>query len=228
VCITGVWDKNKVNEKKEPTVLMTSIDSFEQADRRWRSFRSHPDVKLAMSSEQVASLEEKDLPGEGIEFQDTSHGKKEIPLGMQRLAMFILNQHEKDENAIPLDQMSVEDIERYLRDYPNQETVQKLRKIEKEGIVELLKDPKIIDELNVAREKIIDEIDHSENKKKQFLDNVMNRISSLGIEDMQEFVKVRGKIEVEDGAIRVKGSGAVSYDNDFTKVEGEDGAIDLF
>jgi len=218
--ISSTWKRGGAVPKFS-SVIFCAIDSVPTLERRWKGFKNHPNIELESNLNKQKSNEEKKLEGKSIEKISAAvlANSKSITK-LERFVEFIQKKIAGKESEF-LDSATNAKIKEVLIDYPNKKVIESLNEQDYQAILKALKIAEPLEQVNQIKEGTKEEVRQKKEKAKQFIDQIVNRVNLLELDDLQEFVKVKGQISQDDKKIIVEGeNGPIDLTEEIHKIAG--------
>lgn len=199
--VSLVWYKSNLAYS---SMGIFSIHTLQQHERRWKGFKSHPEIDSVRQTNSQFEVENGSLPGKHIEFRPLPKlNLNKEPAKLDRIIEFA--QNAMGLMDIDSESLTLEKLHEILQGYPNKKVIAELSEKDHTAILNSLKSVEFIERMKNAKRWAMEEINKVPGKKQDFFDGILNRISGMELNEVQEFIRVKGKFEAADAVHHVEG-----------------------
>jgi hypothetical protein len=201
------WPKNIVKKDvAAPSLLLNNIESFELSERRWRGFKSEPMLQKSFSKQDEESFLAAPLPGELPKQYSPGDSKKNLKVSIERMTAFAQSKWRLVAPPLESEQIDLELIKKWLSEYPNANAVAAMTEEDYQEVLGFVLNKQETVEKLAERKRRIEEERQGDQWKQKILEKVMNRVRNMELEDINEFVTVKGKFDEDQSIVKIAGT----------------------
>lgn len=205
---TCYW-KNQQKINGSNTFLLNEIERIEMYERRWRSFRNEPELRLAANSESIEG-EYADL---GPKRLTPNRQSGSLPGGFKRIMRFVEMEVDVSQDRwSSVKDVTREDLDEILSRYPNATAIEALTETNRKTIHSILQHDEMQESVRDSNHELLQENFDRVKGTGDIFKQILHKVKGMSLEQLSEYIKVSGKFDINQDIIRIKGD----ENSDFT------------